>query len=90
MATGWSGNMEFMNAENSVPLPYQLEAVKDPYGVYKAPKGSIWAKVDEDASIEAIRQLNKDRGSAGRIGQAAADYISANLDGAGYVSALNS
>ncbi|MEP1832620.1 MAG: glycosyltransferase [Hyphomonas sp.] len=90
MATGWSGNMEFMNAENSVPLPYQLEAVKDPYGVYKPPKGSIWAKVDEDASIEAIRQLNKDRGSASRIGQAATDYISANLDGAGYVSALNS
>ena len=89
MATGWSGNMEFMNTKNSVLLPYQLEAVKDPYGVYKAPKGSIWAKVDEDASVEAIRQLNKDRDSAARIGQAAADYISANLDGDGYVSALD-
>jgi len=89
MATGWSGNMEFMNAENSVPLPYQLEAVNDPYGVYKAPRGSIWAKVDEDASVEAFRHLNKNRDSAARLGQAAAGYISTNLDGAGYVSTLD-
>jgi len=89
MATGWSGNMEFMKAENSIPLPFRLEPVKDPYGVYKASKGSIWARVDEDSSVEAFRQLNNNRASASRIGQAAAEYISANLDGANYVSALD-
>ena len=29
LATGWSGNMEFMDATNSIPLRYDLEPVGD-------------------------------------------------------------
>ena len=31
VATGWSGNMDFMNERNSAPVSYRLVPVQDPY-----------------------------------------------------------
>lgn len=88
MATGWSGNMEFMNEYNSVPLPYRLVPVRDPYGIYSAPKGAVWAAVEEDAGVEALRRLNSDRSSANMIARSAAEDISRRLCGTALLEAL--
>lgn len=54
IATGWSGNLEFMNAENSLLVPYRLVPVVDASDIYR--HGS-WAEPDLDAAAEALRAL---------------------------------
>lgn len=71
VATGWSGNTQFMNLENSILLPFTLESVFDPYGVYDPPVGSQWARVDEDAGVQVLRDLDSDRDRLRRLRQAA-------------------
>ncbi|MGC8658416.1 MAG: glycosyltransferase family 4 protein [Desulfomonilaceae bacterium] len=51
VATGWSANMDFMNANNSFPVAYDmvmLDHYATPY-----PKGTVWAnpKVEDTAAI---------------------------------------
>jgi len=50
LATGWSGNMEFMDATNSIPLRYDLEPVGDRMAgllPHFTPE-MLWARVDEN------------------------------------------
>lgn len=54
MATGWSGNLQFMTESNSRLLPYELESVSDPTGIYNENTELKWARVDEDATIRAM------------------------------------
>ncbi|RAN39212.1 glycosyltransferase [Hyphomonas sp. GM-8P] len=83
VATGWSGNTQFMNQKNSALLPYSLEDVIDPYDIYDPPIGSQWARIDEDAGAQVLRDLDIDRDRLTRLRQAAtatdfvADSISA-------------
>lgn len=44
IATGWSGNMEFMNAGNSLLVDYTLVPVKA--GEYPYAEGQVWAEPD--------------------------------------------
>ncbi|MBU2605871.1 MAG: glycosyltransferase [Alphaproteobacteria bacterium] len=57
IATGWSGNLEFMTENNSVLLPFVLEPVSDPTGIYDSIPGARWAKVDVGAGARALREL---------------------------------
>ncbi|MBI1683284.1 glycosyltransferase family 4 protein [Caulobacter hibisci] len=50
VATAWSGNMDFMDEESSVLVPYRLEAVSDAQGMYRR---SEWAA--PDVSVAAVR-----------------------------------
>jgi glycosyltransferase involved in cell wall biosynthesis len=53
IGTGYSGNMDFMNAENSWLVEYDLVPVKP--GEYPHHEGQVWA----DARIEdAVEQMN--------------------------------
>jgi len=81
VATGWSGNTQFMKPDNSILLPYTLENVVDPYGVYAPPAGSQWAKVDEESSIQILRSLYADRSRLTRIRRAAAstDFVAESI-----------
>jgi glycosyltransferase involved in cell wall biosynthesis len=54
IATGWSGNLEFMNDDNSLLVPYHLVPVTDPTGIYA---GSRWAEPDLDVAAEMLRRL---------------------------------
>jgi glycosyltransferase involved in cell wall biosynthesis len=54
IATGWSGNLEFMNPANSLLVPHQLIAVQDPAAIYS---GSTWADPDLDAAAQQLRRL---------------------------------
>ncbi len=54
VATGWSGNMDFMNSDNSRAVHYKLVPVGDEAGVYS---GSRWAEPDIADAANALRQL---------------------------------
>ncbi len=88
VATGWSGNTQFMNEANSVLLPFSMEPAHDPYGVYDPPMGSRWAKVNEDAGIEVLRQLYSGDISTDKLGAAAKQGINEMLGGDAMFSAL--
>jgi len=74
VATGWSGNMDFMDETNSVPVPFRPVPVVDPRGVYDGP-GALWAEPDVDFAAEQLRRLADDaelRASIGEKARAAA------------------
>ncbi len=52
IATGWSGNMDFMNAQNSYPVRYTTQKIDDPLGPY--PPGSTWAEPDIEHAAHCI------------------------------------
>ncbi len=74
VATGWSGNMDFMDAESAVLVPFTLVPARDPRGVLEVP-GAVWAEPDIAVAGHALRQLADDpaaRAALGARGQAKA------------------
>ncbi len=57
VATGWSGNMDFMNARNSAPVSYRLVPVQDPYDGAFIADGQLWADADVDDAADWLRRL---------------------------------
>ena len=62
IATNWSGNTDFMTAEDSLLIVCQLRPVQDPQGIYQIP-AALWAEPDIDEATVALRQLYDDRTS---------------------------
>ncbi|MDR1341123.1 MAG: glycosyltransferase family 4 protein [Prevotellaceae bacterium] len=54
IATGWSGNMDFMRGAGVHPVPYTLVPVDDPQGMYNLP-GARWAEPDIEAAADMLR-----------------------------------
>lgn len=69
IATGWSGNMEFMNGGNSLPVDYNLVELTQDYGPYR--KGQIWADPDLDDAATKMRSVCDDAALRKRIGRRA-------------------
>jgi glycosyltransferase involved in cell wall biosynthesis len=69
IATGWSANMDFMDASNSIPVAFTLTPLARAVGPYAA--GLLWAEPDIDHAAEALRRLASDRDLADRLGRAA-------------------
>lgn len=59
VATGWSGNLEFMDAESAALVAYKLVPAIDPRGVYEAP-GAEWAEADVHDAAAHLRRLADD------------------------------
>lgn len=59
VATGWSGNLEFMDDDCAMLLPYRLVRVEDPRGTYQIDH-SHWAEVDEAETAKALNRLYTD------------------------------
>jgi hypothetical protein len=57
VATGWSGNLEFMEASDSCLVPYRLVQVSDRSAIYR---NSTWAEPDLDVAAQALRRLADD------------------------------
>ncbi|MFN8525602.1 MAG: glycosyltransferase family 4 protein [Chloroflexota bacterium] len=55
VATGWSGNMDFMTVANSVPVRFKLETLQRDAGPYSA--GTEWAVPDEVHAAACMREL---------------------------------
>jgi glycosyltransferase involved in cell wall biosynthesis len=54
VATGWSGNLDFMTEADSHLVPYKLVAVHDESGIYA---DSSWAEPDVQNAAQALRRL---------------------------------
>ncbi len=74
VATGWSGNMEYMDPGCAALVPYALVPARDPRGVFEAP-GAVWAEPDLGTAAAQLARLAGDpaaRRALGLAGQAAA------------------
>jgi hypothetical protein len=69
--------MDFMNGDNSVPIPFRLIPVKDPQKQYVAPDQS-WADADVDAAAQALRRLQADPAQRRRMGARAFEMLTAH------------
>jgi glycosyltransferase involved in cell wall biosynthesis len=73
IATGYSGNLEFMTADTAVLIPYELEQV--PYGCDPYPRSARWAEPDIDAAADAMRRMASDPKSAAGLGARARAHM---------------
>jgi glycosyltransferase involved in cell wall biosynthesis len=77
IATGYSGNMEFMNHNNSFLVRYQLAELQENLGPYT--KGQHWAEPDVEHAAELMRLVFDNQASAQKIAERAAADIKANM-----------
>jgi glycosyltransferase involved in cell wall biosynthesis len=66
IATGYSGNMDFMTADNSCPVRFRMAEINRDHGPYR--KGNCWAEPDLDHAAELMGQLERDRRLAAAVG----------------------
>ena len=68
IATGWSGNMDFMDADSVALVPYTLVPASDPRGVFEAP-GAVWAEPDIEAAAAHLARLAGDAPARRALGE---------------------
>jgi glycosyltransferase involved in cell wall biosynthesis len=73
IATGYSGNLEFMDETNSFLVPYEIVDVPSNWWAH-AP-GATWAEPDVDAAADLMRRVWEDREAARILGQQARDVL---------------
>lgn len=66
IATGYSGNLDFMSDEDSFLVPYKLITIERSCGPYKA--GFHWADPDLDYAADVMRQVEGQREAAALVG----------------------
>ena len=69
IATGWSGNMDFMTTSNSLPVDYRIVELDKDYGPYR--KGQQWADPDIKDAAAKMRQVKENPAQARLIGERA-------------------
>jgi hypothetical protein len=69
IATGWSGNMDFLSVGNGFPVQYELVEIDETVGPYGA--GETWAEPSIDHAAALMRQVFEDRQEARRRGEVA-------------------
>ena len=72
VATGWSGNMEFMNEETALLVPYTLIDVNDRQNEYGAGK---WADPDFDEAVDRLKFCFANVGELQKLGKRAKQYV---------------
>lgn len=78
IATGWSGNMDFMDAGAATLVPHQLIPVQDARRVYEVP-GAVWADPDIAYAAAWLRRLASDPAARRSIGDAGRTAASIHL-----------
>lgn len=73
IATAYSGNMEFMNRDNSCLVDYTLVPLVE--GDYPHWQGQQWADADVEHAVHYMRRVVEDQGYRREIGAAAAASI---------------
>ncbi len=74
IATGWSGNVDFMPRDCCVLVDYRLVPVRDPQNIYNN-YGAQWAEPDIDQATKALRRLLDDPAERQRLGQMARAHV---------------
>lgn len=90
IATGWSGNTDFMDERCAVPVPYRLVPVDDSCGVYRNVPGAVWAEPDVAFASRAIADLASNPARQATLGAAARARILPLTTGLAYREALGS
>jgi len=85
VATGWSGNMDFMDATNSGLVGYRLVTATDPRAVYR---DSVWAEPNCDHAAVWLRRLADDQAFRHALGEQARRAITRTLGGGALRTAL--
>ena len=67
VATGWSGNMDFMHGGNAMVVDYVLTELEHDYGPYR--KGEIWAEPDLDDAAAKMRAVYENADLRARLGR---------------------
>lgn len=73
IATGYSGNMEFMNHDNSMPVRYNMVQIQEDQSAYR--KGRWWAEPDIEHAVECMLALVNDLDLCKTMGERAAKHI---------------
>jgi glycosyltransferase involved in cell wall biosynthesis len=77
IATGYSGNTDFMSSENSFLVPYRSIPIERTHGPYRA--GMLWADPDLDYAAEVLRYVEGYREAAAKVGIVGRDHVSTTL-----------
>ena len=73
IATGYAGNVDFMDERNSYPIDYRLVRVEETAGPYL--KGAVWAEPDGDHLRKLMRRVFEDASERQNKAAAAAETI---------------
>jgi glycosyltransferase involved in cell wall biosynthesis len=77
IATGYSGNIDFMTEDNSFLVPYRLIEIERDHGPYK--KGCVWADPDLNRASEFMLQVFEDRAGTREVAQRGRAHVAAKL-----------
>ena len=78
IATGYSGNIDFMTEDNSFLVPYRLIEIERDHGPYK--KGCVWADPDLNRASEFMLQVFEDRSGTSEVAERGRAHVVAKLD----------
>jgi hypothetical protein len=73
IATGWSGNLDYMSPSSAALVRYQLVPVEDPSGRF--PSGLLWAEPDAEHAASLLRQLHASPDLRRTLGERARNSI---------------
>lgn len=57
LATGWSGNVDFMSVLPELLIEYSLVPVNDPTGIYPKDANLCWAEPNKEDAVQKLRLL---------------------------------
>jgi glycosyltransferase involved in cell wall biosynthesis len=89
VATGWSGNLDFMNERNSALVSYSLVPVEDPDGGFGG-DGQMWAEASVEDAAAWLRRLAADTDLRRKLGQTAAKDVARQLSSATFAATVAS
>jgi glycosyltransferase involved in cell wall biosynthesis len=84
IATGWSGNTDFMDNTNAALVPYRLAPARDDRSVYRG----LWAEPDAAEAATLLRTLADDPAGRRSLGERARKTALARLGGRQLIAAL--
>jgi glycosyltransferase involved in cell wall biosynthesis len=73
IATGYSGNLDFMTNDNSCLIDYELIPVEKDQ--YPFAEGQIWANPDKEQAVHYMQNLLDNRDFGRQLGRRASQYI---------------
>ena len=77
VATGYSGNLDYMSETNSCLVRYTLRSVAD--GAYPFAEGQVWAEPDISHAVDHMVRLVSDRDYGVGIGEDASRHVRVNF-----------
>lgn len=72
IATGYSGNLEFMNNDVAMLVDYKLIKINDPQKIYSS--DSVWAEPDYKQAAKYLQRLQRDKALRASMGKKAQEH----------------